>query len=104
MMKYTSDPKALINQVHVGLKNFKYLVVGCENCYSSPVTETSALESKCDETKVANFLLAVKPGAFLLCNGWDEKFALPLGLPQGPAKQNAKSGAWTRSFASGTMV
>merc|ERR1712232_184071 len=104
MMKYPADPATLINQVRTALQNYRYLVVGCENCYSSPVTETSALESKCDETKVANFLLAVKPGAFLLCNGWDEKFALPLGSPNGLAKQDPETGEWTRSFAGGTRV
>merc|ERR1711957_164461 len=106
-MKVTKDmlsnPTTMINQVRTGLQNFKYLVVGCMNCYSNPATETSALESKCDESKVAVFLLAVEHGAFLLCNGWDERYSLHLGRPKGQAKRDDQ-GVWSRSFVGGTRV
>merc|ERR1719446_199264 len=94
----------MIDQVRTALQNFKYVVVGCQNCYSSPGSEKSALPSQCDDSKVALFLLAVEPGAFLLCNGWDDKYSLPLGLPKSAAKQNSKTGAWSRSFVGGTRV
>merc|ERR1719460_1580678 len=98
------DAPTIIEQISTGLQHFKYVILGCENCFSNPKTETSALESQCSETQVAAFLLAVEPGAFLLCNGWDESFALPLGSPTGPAKQNAKTGALSRKFAGGTRA
>merc|ERR1712060_234437 len=104
MMPAPSDAVTMIEQVRTGLQNFKYLIVGCENCYSDPKTEKSALESTCSESQLAAFLLAVEPGAFLLCNGWDDNFALPLGLPKSPAKQNLKTGGWSRRFLGGTSV
>ena len=104
MMRAPDDPATMIQQVTTGLQNFKYVVVGCENCYSNPATETSKLESKCSESAVALFLLAVEPGAFLLCNGWDEHFGSPLGMPKGPAKKDAATGTWSRGFAGGAAT
>lgn len=104
MMRAPDDVGTLIEQVQHALRNYKYLIVGCENCFSSPKAETSALKSHCSESMVAAFLLAVEPGAFLLCNGWDDNFALRLGSPMGAAKHDAKSGAWSRNFAGGTKA
>ena len=43
------------------------------------------LTSKCTHDNVASFMLAVVPGAFLGCNGWDaQNFGKPLGTPLEP--------------------
>merc|ERR1712216_232024 len=47
MMRAPDDPETLIGQVQHALKNYNYLIVGCENCFSSPKAETSALKSRC---------------------------------------------------------
>jgi len=98
------DAEQLIIQVQTAVTNFKYVIVGCQNCFSNPKTEKDSLPSQCSGTQVAAFLLALQPGAFLLCNGWDDKFALPLGNPLTPASQDSSTGEWTRSFADGTRV
>ena len=61
-------------------------------------------ESRCGATAIAMFLLAVEPGAVLLCQGWDDDFAQPLGLPTAPAAMDAETGTWTRSFARGATA
>jgi len=52
---------------------------------------------------IAKFLLTAEEGAFLGCNGWDDRFSKPLGQPTGAMKQQ-KDGTLARSFASGTTV
>ena len=51
---------------------------------------------------LALFLLALEPGAFLLCQGWDDRFGLQLGEPLGPATQHLGTGVWSRAFEHGT--
>ena len=48
--------------------------------------------------------LAVRPGAFLECNGWSDDFDKPLGEPLGPAAKSTDGAFLTRHFASGTSV
>merc|ERR1712151_326114 len=98
------DAEELVRQVQTALTNYKYAIVGCSNCFSSPKAEESSLPSQCTESQLAAFLLAVEPGAFILCNGWDEHFDLPLGEPLAPAIKNSKTGKWTRQFKGGARV
>ena len=48
----------------------------------------SGFVSPCGETATALFLLALEPGCFLLCQGWDDWFGYKLGLPAGPAARS----------------
>jgi hypothetical protein len=88
-----------------------YVVVGGANSYSNPkfeslpsgqnISDGQSLKY-CSDDVLAQFLLAVEPGAYLLCNGWDTRFGRPLGHPTGPA---ASSGhVWSRSFKSGVVA
>ena len=100
---------------------YPYVVVGGANSYSNPKLETLAPTGPanaggqnisdgrslkiCDQGILAQFLLAVEPGAFLLCNGYDDRFSRPLGKPLAPAKEDGSgSGVWTRSFAGGAKA
>jgi hypothetical protein len=60
----------------------------------------------CTPNVLSQFLLAVEPGAYLLCNGWDARFGRPLGLPVGNATSSGASGSrvWRRAFASGVVA
>jgi hypothetical protein len=88
-----------------------YLVVGGSNSYSNPKTETlpsgqnisdgRSLE-RCNDDTVAQFLLGLEPGAYLLCNGWDSRFGRKLGAPLGPPTQAGV--LWSRSFESGVVA
>lgn len=62
------------------------------------------VSSQCSSDDVALFMLAVVPGAFLGCNGWDPDFQKPLGAPVGPMVRNVTDGTYSRKFASGTVV
>jgi hypothetical protein len=94
-----------------------YVVVGGSNAYSNPKTETLPAGQdlgdgrvslqRCSDDVLAQFLLAVEPGAFLLCNGWDARFGRPLGLPLAPPAQAGGkngTGTWSRAFASGVVA
>lgn len=50
-------PELLIQQVHASFQYYPYIVVGGINDFSDP-RRSEALESKCDESTVAQFLLA----------------------------------------------
>lgn len=94
-------PETLISKVASALKGYRYVIVGPANDFSAPTRkETGA--STCKETLIATFLLAMEPGCFLLCNGWDADFGRPLGAPTGPAV--LKNGQWAREFTGGTRV
>jgi hypothetical protein len=110
----------LIDEVREALENYKYLVVGGANDFSNPQRETlppgapgvgqnladgRSLRT-CPPGLVALFLLAVQPGAFLLCNGWDKRFDRKLGLPLGDAVIDNHNGVitWSRSFAGGAKA
>merc|ERR1712166_119117 len=89
-----------------------YVVVGGSNRYSNPKLETLPTGQNisdgrslrnCDEDMLAQFLLAVESGVYLLCNGWDQRFGLPLGRPLGLASKSA-TGMWSRSFKSGVVA
>lgn len=93
-----------VSQVQMALTNYKYAILGGSNSYSNAKHEEDSLLSHCSETHLAVFLLALEPGAFLLCNGWSDEFALPLGAPLAPAAQDPSTGEWSRSFAGGTSA
>ena len=59
--------------------------------------------SACTDDVVAAFALALEERAFLGCNGWDERFAQPLGVPLG-LLETRPDGSLRRRFASGTSV
>jgi hypothetical protein len=88
-----------------------YVVVGGSNSYANPKHETLPAGQNisndgslrmCTEDTLAQFLLGVEPGAYLLCNGWDTRFGRPLGLPIGNATAAGK--IWSRSFKSGVVA
>ena len=50
------------------------------------------------------FLLAIEPGCFLLCQGYDNEWGgAKLGPATGPATESA-DGSWSRKFESGTTA
>jgi len=97
------DAAESISEMKTALTNYKYAIFGCANCFSSPKAEQDSLPSKCTESQLAVFLLALEPGAYVLCNGVADEFALPLGAPLAPAAQDS-TGTWSRSFEGGTSV
>jgi len=82
----------------------KYVVVGGSNSFSSPKHEVldQNITAHASTDVLAQFLLAIEPGAYLLANGWDERFSRPLGLPVGDAV--VEGTLWTRKFASGVVA
>lgn len=93
-------PLSLVAQVRAALVPYKYVVVGED---WSNQDRNPDFQSLCTETAVALFLLAAERGAFCLCQGFDEAFARPLGIPLAPAVVDA-NGTWSRTFKSGTQV
>ena len=109
----TGDPRALISEVATAQQFYKYLIVGGANSFSNPEQESLPAGQNlsdgrslhmCSVNTVAQFLLAVEPGVFLLCNGWDARFDRKLGLPTGKAVLNNSMQVWKRSFASGVTA
>ena len=101
------DPKGMIGIVQtVMVKNgYKYVLVGGQAVVaggSKLERNESDLASVCTQHEVASFMLGMEEGCFLICQGWDDDFAKPLGKPLGPAK--VVNGVMSRSFASGTKV
>lgn len=89
-----------------------YVVVGGSNAYSNPKQETTPAGQnisdgrslqRCPDNMVAQFLLGLEPGAYLLCNGWDSRFGRPLGKPLGPPVL-LNGSLWSRSFRSGVVA
>jgi len=86
----------------VGLRGKSYIVVGDANNFSSPKFETyapdmasfmqNAFTQHCPDDKLAQFLLAVEPGAYLLCNGWDPRMSRRLGNQEGMLCQTEPRG------------
>ena len=107
------NPSDLIKEVTDALPFYPYLIVGRANDYSNPKAESLPTGQNladgrslktCKVELVAAFLLAVEPGVFLLCNGWDDRFDRPLGLPTGKAVLDSATLVWSRSFASGVVA
>lgn len=98
------DPAQLIDTVSAAKKAYKYVIVGSGNGFSDPHHNPESLVSHCDDNKIAAFLLALEPGCFALCNGWDPLYARPLGQPLGKAVHNNATQTWSRSFTGGTSV
>jgi len=105
-------PPLLSDYIKSNMRKSKpYVIVGGSNSFSDPRAETLPAGQDisdgrslkhCSNDVVAQFLLAVEPGAYLLCNAWDERFQRPLGLPLGDA--TLRGTAWTRKFASGVVA
>ena len=108
-----NSPSNLIKEVASSLPFYPYLIVGGANDYSNPKMESlpsgqnladgRSLKS-CSSSHIAVFLLAVEPGCFLLCNGWDDRFDLALGVPKAKAVLNPKTKVWSRTFPSGVVA
>lgn len=109
----TLPPPHLSEYIKSNMRSGKpYVIVGGANSFSDPRSETLAqnqdigdgrsLRKTCTEDRVAQFLLAVEPGAYLLCNAWDERFGRPLGKPTGDAMLTGTT--WTRAFESGVIA
>ena len=112
------EPGFLIAQVKKVLQHYSYTVVGTDctlpTGYMGPHGKynhsrglpNSTFVSFCGETGIALFLLALpkEGGAYLLCEGWDEKFGRRLGRPVADAVKDATTGEWSRSFEHGTVA
>ena len=101
-----ATPPYLARQIRAALSNYGSVIVGtdAELPTAGPSRWGTGFQSFCGDTAIALFLLALEPGAFLLCQGWDERFGLPLGAPSGPATLHPGTGIWSRSFEHGTNV
>ena len=108
------DAAAWLADVAKVRANYKYIVIGSANDFSNPEHETlpenqdladgRSLKFCKTNTTLAQFLIAIEPGMFLLCNGWDDRFDRPLGKPTGKATLDNATQTWTRGFASGATV
>jgi hypothetical protein len=96
-------PPELIAIVNATLQHYRYISIG-QNAFGAVKSgfNSSAFESQCGDSGIALFLMAVEPGCVLMCNGWADEYAQPLGVPKGPARYDAASATWRREFASGT--
>merc|ERR1712032_971569 len=101
-LQRVKDPNDMIKMVQsVMVKNgYKYVLVG--SGYSNLARNENDVASKCSQFEIASFMLGMETGCFLICQGWDNDFAKPLGDPLGPAA--IANGVMSRSFASGTNV
>jgi hypothetical protein len=111
-------PAYLIGQVKEVLKHYTYAVLGTDAVlpteFMGPHGEynhsrglpNSTFVSFCGETGIALFLLAVPQagGAYLLCQGWDERFGRRLGRPLADAAEDPTTGEWVRRFEHGTVA
>jgi len=88
------DPGKFAEDIAEALQHYPYLIIGGSNDYSNPKMESlpngqnladGRSMRTCDTDLVSRFLLAVEPGVFLLCNGWDSRFDRKLGMPLGKA-------------------
>lgn len=98
-------PPELIAIVNATLQYYRYISIG-QNALGAVKSgyNSSAFQSQCGESGIALFLMAVEPGCVLMCNGWSDEYAHPLGMPQGPASYDAATWTWRRDFASGTSA
>lgn len=99
-------PADVIDAVRTARRNgYSYFLL-LAHAFRSPDSNTTAdpdmTGSQCSEFQLASFLLAVEEGCFLLCNGWSDDFARPLGAPDGPAV--VVGGTMRRTFAHGAAV
>ena len=94
------SPLKFAKKLQAGVSDHLYVYVQTGDFIDGGCTDF--VKSTCSEYQVAMFLLAVEEGAILGCNGWDEQFSKPLGVPLGPAVQ--KGNTVERHFKSGTYV
>lgn len=94
-------PQELLADYQEAKKSYRYVYYQTQDQHSSH--DPSEIQSHCDTDLIAKFLLTAEEGAFLGCNGWDDRFSKPLGDPTGAMKEQ-EDGTLSRSFASGTTV
>lgn len=80
-----------------------YRYIYMQNQDQHTTHDPASIDSACDEDTLGKFLLTAEKGMFIGCNGWDERFGLPLGDPTGPMEEQ-KDGTLFRSFAAGVTV
>lgn len=106
-------PAAFIPDVRKALRPGAFALA---SCHGQPWNDPQRVENmstpvQCevtggalDTTCLAQFLLAVEPGLFLMCGGLLRGLErLPLGSATGPAARSV-AGVWTRVFPSGTAA
>jgi hypothetical protein len=103
--KNVFDPKKMQGDIKRALQRYSYvhivqnLPIGDQKANHDPHNTSSF----CSTNLIASFLLAVEPGAFIGCNGWDSgAMGKPLGKPQG--QFNEEGSLLWRNFSSGTSV
>ena len=98
-------PPELIAIVNATLQHYRYISIG-QNAFGAAKSgyNSSGFESECGESGIALFLMALEPGCVLMCNGWADEYAQPLGKPLAPAAYDAARWTWSRTFASGTLA
>lgn len=103
MSHFQKDPQNLIAHFDAiyDVSGYKYLIWRAA-VDASPGRAPDDLESKCDAFTLGSFLLALRPGCYLLCQGWSDDFNKALGSPNGPAVMEGN--ILSRTFASGTSV
>lgn len=101
-----APPATFVQALSRDMAIHPYIVVSCHGSpWNNPqLPENMSDPVQCTETCIAQFLLAVEPGAFLLCGGMPEQFLRPLGNATKPAVRDNATGVWTRGFPSGTRA
>ena len=111
-------PAYLIARVAEVLQHYTYAVLGTDAVLPtnfmgpdgrynhSRGLPNATFVSFCGETGIALFLLALprEGGAYLLCQGWDDRFDRRLGRPLSDAVLDSETGEWSRSFEHGTVA
>jgi hypothetical protein len=111
-------PAYLIAKVREVLQHYTYTVLGTDSVLPTDFMgphgvynhsrglPNNTFVSFCGETGISLFLLAVpkEGGAYLLCQGWDERFGRPLGRPLADATEDPETGEWSRRFEHGTIA
>ena len=98
----SSDPAKMLRQVAQSRNASQYDFLIFVNRYSNLARAAGDLGSECSQAEIAAFMLALQPGCYLMCQGWDKQFEFQMGAPLGPAV--SRDGRLVRQFASGTRV
>ena len=96
-----SQPQQMAQNIQAQLANKTYVHVTTPD--QTTDHDPNDISSSCTTDMIASFMLALEPGAFLGCNGWDdENFGRPLGKPLFPMRTAGHM--LFRNFSTGTYV